>query len=364
MKSVTVTTHRSYNYGGVLQAYALHKIQKDLGIENSLLETSYGKAENKKNNKFPSRAFFNLIIIDIIKFLYQNRTKKRIKRFDDFVRENIDTTHNYSSMEELRNHPPKADFYITGSDQVFTVRGPFSYHRMLQFGQNIRKYSYAASIADVNWTEKEAQEFCNILKSYSMVSVREKSAKDIIELITGIKPYVHLDPVFLLDAEEWKKSAGRNIINGKYILCYPLLGNKNMQKILDELKEKTGYKTVCIQPFPIKRVKADQYIFDAGPSEFLSLISNASYVVTTSFHGTAFSLIFHKPFYTLIKNTKSERMTDLLEMMNLSDRIYSEKTDINAENIDFSFADKVIKSEKEKSIEYLNKIRNEVMDNG
>ena len=144
-------------------------------------------------------------------------------------------------------------------------------------------------------------------------------------------------------------------------MCYPLIGNKDTQKVIDELKRLTGFKTVCVQTFPVKRVKADAYFFDAGPKEFLGLFKYANYVVTTSFHGTAFSLIFEKPFYTLIKNYKSQRMTDLLEMVGLSDRIYSKDTIIGSEQIDFDECRNVLKHERQRGISYLEHIKEDVI---
>lgn len=364
MRSLTVTCLNNQNYGGVLQAYALHTFQKKLGIDNVLLNTSYGSAENKKQHKFPSRSFFNLLIIDILNLIYNKRKQILISNFNSFVKNHIKTTKEYISEKDLQNNPPNADFYITGSDQVITVRGPYASQRMLQFGKkNIKRYSYAGSIADINWSEEEKNKVKSILSDFRYVSLREKYAKNTIESFCNINTEVNIDPVFLLSENEWNKLISPRIIEEDYILCYPLIGNNNLQNAVDNLKAKTGLKICCVQNFPVKRIKADKYIYNAGPAEFLNLFKYSRYVITTSFHGTAFSLIFNKPFYTLIKNMKSQRITDLLNMVNLSDRIYNENIQLNINDIDFSYCNTVIEKEKERSLEYFKKIINDVENN-
>lgn len=362
MKSVTVTTLRTINFGAVLQSYALNKAQRKLGIENYVLDTS-----EKKNlyGVFPKRLSKLTIITlanNIIRFFHKKEMLDCLNNFHTFISNNIDTTKKYDSYKMIAKNPPKADFYINGSDQVFGLRGEYDKERMLQFGsEDMLRYSYAASLGEYDWNETEKKRFAGMLRGFSMISVREKYAKEYIEeFANDVHCEVHMDPVFLLTKEEWKCVATARLVKEDYILCYPLIGNEDTQKALDELKKKTGLKVVCVQIFPIKRVKADEYIFDAGPAEFLSLFLNASYVVTTSFHGTAFSLIFEKPFYTMIKNYKSQRMTDLLEMVDLSDRIYSSKTTVSDELIDFSRCRDIIASERAKGYDYLRKVMEDV----
>ena len=148
------------------------------------------------------------------------------------------------------------------------------------------------------------------------------------------------------------------LISEPYILCYALLGNKNLQRTVDYVKEKTGLKVVCIESDPLKRIKADKYIFSASPEDFLSLIYYSDFVVTTSFHGTAFSIIFEKQFLTLVKDYKSERMTDILKLVCLEKNIINE----NLELLSFDFTDyvkpkKLLQKARIGSLEYLNSLK-------
>ena len=357
MKSITVTTHRSINYGAVLQAYALQQAQEWLGVENLLLDMPSKKDMYEPlTGKFSKRTLVSMAVN--LSWMFHSRDMKLlVDRFNQFVNENIKTTKAYRSWDELLRDPPEADMYISGSDQVFGLRGKYDDMRMLRFGsETIKRFSFAASLGEYDWSDDEKGMFAELLQRFSMVSVREKYAKEYIESFSDVNCEVNIDPVFLLDKEQWSEIAVDPSVKEKYILCYPLIGNSDTQKVLNQLKEKTGYKTVSMQTIPIKRVKTDEYVLNAGPKEFLSLIKNAEYIVTTSFHGTAFSIIFEKPFYTLIKNYKSQRMTDLLELVGLSNRLYTQQNGIEIGVPDFTYARKVINIEKKRSIDYLSRV--------
>ena len=357
MNSITVTTQKAINYGAVLQALALHKIQGELGIDNRLLNLPSLSKMFMPIPKMISKQMLIACAVNLTHILHLKEQRSLRYKFDRFLSQNISQTKEYGSIAELTNDPPIADFYINGSDQVFGLRGEFDLERMLQFGDEITKrYSYAASLGEYDWSEEEKKTFARMIEKFSMISVREQYAKEYIEGFANVSCEVHVDPVFLLQRDEWDAIAAERIVEEDYILCYPLIGNSDTQTVLDELKKKTGLKTVCVQTFPRRRVKADKYIFDAGPEEFLSLFKHAKYIVTTSFHGTAFSLIFEKPFYTMIKNYKSQRMTDLLNMVGLSERIYSPEISINDDDIDFSQCRKIIKEERQRGIDYLKRV--------
>lgn len=362
MKSITVTTLRSINFGAVLQSYAFHIFQKKLGIDNRVLDIGLLKNLYEKISFKINKRFLISLASNVMFFLHRNRTKRCFERFGQFVQENIQTTKAYSGINELRQNPPDADFFINGSDQVFSLRGRYDRERMLQFGdKSVRRYSYAASLGEYDWNDQEKYFFSNLLCGFNKISVREKYAKEYIESFANVECEINIDPVFLLERDEWDNVCAERLIKDDYILCYPLLGNVNLQVVLDELKKKTGLKIVSVQINPIKRVKADVYFFDAGPREFLSLVKYSKIVVTTSFHGTAFSLIYEKPFFTLIKKYKAQRMTDLLESVGLENRIYKGGILNNVFELDFSKCRKYICEERKKSFDYLRSIENDVM---
>ena len=358
MNTITVTTLRSINYGGVIQAFALNNYLLGRNIDNSLLD--YCKLENPYKIiplKF-SKASLIAAVQNVCYLLNHSKTERLFLRFDSFIREHIKTTQCYSNYREILERYPSADLYITGSDQVFGVRGEFDNIRMLRFlPHGIPCVSYAASLGEYDWNEDEKNEFNRRLGRFSRISVREQYAADYIRDNVGFEAEVNIDPVFLIDKECYMGiSNASRIPNEKYILCYSLVSNDNFQILMDEVKAMTGYSTVCVHTLPMKRLKADHYVFDAGPSEFLSLIENAEFVITTSFHGTALSIIYEKPFYTLIRNYKSQRITELLERFGMSNRIYKGQ-DIDL-NVDFSHSKSVIEQERKKTDNYFNSVLN------
>lgn len=356
MKTLTVTTLRSINYGGVIQAFALHRFLKNHKIDNRLLDyCALKKMYVRIIPKF-SRSTFIAIVEDFFYFINNKKSSTLLERFNSFIDENFEKTRSYSNYNDIINDIPESDIYISGSDQVFGVRGKFDDIRMLQFVPEDRIcISYAASLGEYDWNIDEANEFKRRLKRFKYISVREKYASDYIQKNNGIYPVVNIDPVFLLDKRDYLKISSNEISFKKpYILCYSLISNVDFQKVIDEVKEATGYETVSVHTLPMKRIKTDHYVFDAGPAEFLALLNNAEFVITSSFHGTALSIIFEKPFYTLIKNYKSQRIVELLDRFGMSDRIYCGKA-INL-NIDFSQCKYIIDKEKAKAETYFNKI--------
>ncbi len=356
MKSVTVTTQNAINYGAVLQAYALQTALKTLGVDNELLDIPvYDPIIMPIGFNF-SRDNLIKIALNCGRALHYREIKEQRDNFKNFRENILNTTKVYNNVKEVKDNPPVADFYVTGSDQVFGLRCDVAAVRLLNFGDDfVKRFSYAASLGEYDWNDKEKRIFNKMLSKFDMISVREKYAKEYIESFSDKKPDVHIDPTFLLEKSQWHKIIKNPNTKDKYILCFPLLGNDKLQEAVDELKRQTGYKVYCIQTNPIKRIKADKNIYNAGPRDFLGYINNAEAVVTTSFHGTALSIILEKPFYTLIKDYKSQRMTDLLGMLGLSDRIYTTKDKITT-NIDYTNAKKVIEQEREKSFSYLKKM--------
>jgi hypothetical protein len=142
-------------------------------------------------------------------------------------------------------------------------------------------------------------------------------------------------------------------------LVYPLISNPAIQELIDKAKKELGYKTVSVRVSRKIKYKCDEYVYTAGPKEFLGLIKNAKAVITTSFHGAALSIIFNKPFYVLIKDFKSQRITDLLTLFQFNDRLYDDDKKLNFD-VDFRYANKLIASEREKSNAYVQMILDHV----
>lgn len=358
-KTLTITTVRAQNYGAVLQAYALHKKILMLGGDNELIylkneKTSY--FENLKGHRIRTKCI--KILENYFRVYRYFESKKGFNRFIEFSEKNFKKTKEIMNLTELDLQA--YDAIITGSDQMFGfgVNENINKARFLYLEKkiNIKKYSFAASFSSYTLPESQLSFMKTQLQNFDSVSVRETQGQVFLIEKLGINSHVNIDPVFLLSSKEWEEIiSNERIIKEKYILCYFLINSPMLQKILDNLKKKYNYPIIAVQLTAVKRVKADKYIFDAGPKEFLNLIKNAEIVVTTSFHGTAFSIIFEKEFYSILREGyRTERFESLLTKLNINKRLISKDDNLkDIPPIDYELVRKLIENEKTKSNEYL-----------
>ena len=321
MKSLTVTFHHTTNYGAVLQTYALQQTILSLGHKNLVLETKvYSK---KKKQKKSVRTIY-------LRYLSWLRRKDGIalkQHFSNFHRNRLQLTRPYESMDDLRNNAPDVDCLITGSDQVwnFATTPNFIDARLLKFGkESVIRFSYAASMEELNYTDEQKQRLKDALISYKGISVRERSAKEYIESFSPYTVEHVLDPVFLLPKERWKEIAKKPRIDGPCILCYQVQSNKRMEDVAYWLKKETGYPVVSICNGAIRWIKSDYTFFDVSIEEFIGFYSQAAYIVSASFHGVAMGLVFDKPVYALVKSVRANRLKEIMKLFHLDNFIISQ----------------------------------------
>jgi hypothetical protein len=230
----------------------------------------------------------------------------------------------------------------------------------LPFAQPQQKYSYAASIAVKEIPEEVKEEFTRRIEDFSGYSLRENSGKKIVEDLTGKQAQVHIDPSLLLDSTSWDKLALDEIPEKDYILLFTILKPVNLIDYALELSKKTGKKVYYLNnklPYLKKGIK---YLPAVSPEKFIALIRNADYVCTNSFHGTAFSVLYHKNFVveTDMEFRKNIRSRELLESLGLPERIleHGRTPDINSE-VDWNAVDSRLAVEREKSLEYLKSVQ-------
>lgn len=358
MKTLTVTFHHSNNYGALFQMFALHSKIKAMGHDNLVLETKLSSSPKKKESHNP-KVFLRNMYMDYCEKIRKNEVNALYKSFADFKKNHVAFTRPYTSMEDLKNNPPEVDCMITGSDQVWNMTTVPSMipSRFLDFGNpNAIRFSFAASIENMNYSGEQKEYAKQQLKRFKGISLREKSACDFIESFTNYQTKCLLDPVFLFDKDEWKAIAKEPRIQGPYILCYQVLSNKLMQKVVNKLKKETGYPVVAICNVPFKWIHADYSFFDVSPEEFLGLYSNAVYVITTSFHGTAFGVLFNKTTFTIPRSISSNRIYDLMLLMGLDEYVVTDVKTLAKKPIDWGKVNEVIERERERSICFLHEM--------
>lgn len=365
MKIATITCQHVYNYGATLQAFALQHYLESIGNDVEII--SYRPSYQHRydiNYIDERRKAYKLFhgykpLLRLVAHYWVNRDMPQMfprrNAFDAFDTKylHLTTTH-YYNIRDLRSNSPQADTYVAGSDQIWNTethngQDPAYY---LDFG-NAKKISYAASFATSNLSENWKPFVKYHLSHFSAVSVREKTGLKILESL-GIKGVEVVDPVFLLTAEEWIKALDLTPTSGKYIFLYDFLhDNEDMRHMALDLKQQTGLPLISVNDYRPTNY-ADININDAGPREFLRYLLGAHYVICASFHATAFSLIFHKPFATwpLMKQNNASRMIDLLESMGLLEH-YRPKETVTFSNINWKMVDEKLRKYSETSKKWL-----------
>ena len=316
MKKVGILTIFSvYNYGAMLQAYALCKFLNNSGIKAEII--NYRSYFIMRNYSF----FLKDLFIDprnAIGALIQGILKNRqFKKFKEFQSEYIPTSLiKYRNSTDLKEH--NYDTLITGSDQIWNpdITG-FDFNYLVGFdtNKNVKKIAYSSSFGlskiSVEWEKSIKQELCKFTK----IMLREQSACEVVSsLIPDAPVSTVLDPVFLLDTCFWRSLANEQYTPiKKYLLVYALETNPDIQKNALSLAKEFDLMIVAIHPFAKCVDFADLTINFCGPLEFLSLVDSAEYVVTNSFHGVAYSIIFNKKLCCIPHKTTGVRMLDLLE---------------------------------------------------
>ena len=316
-----------------------------------------------KNYSLKLKCSKNLILLskNIIKYiLFHKKDKKRFHNFDHFLKTNLILTESMTEYD-IKNKFFDFNVIITGSDQVWNpqITNGLSDIYTLNFGKdNIKRISYAASLGNNKIDKKMQEEYKNKISKLDYISVREEScAKALKKIIKDKKISVVLDPTLLLSRNDWDKIASEGIKEkNKYILAYIVEKNPEQVKIVDKISELTGLKVVHFEKIGhYKNILKSAYTY--GPESFVSLIKNAEYVITTSFHATVFSIIFNKKFWVVPHKTTGSRVTDLLAKLDISDRVVNTLEEFNKkdynEEIDYNKVNKILEEEREKSIKWL-----------
>lgn len=357
-----VTFHRAYNYGALLQAYAL---QKKINEENDAYIIDYRNKNVEKSYKLLSLDFSNIkMFIKSLIASVRNFNKKynRFKKFKKFIVDEFKLSEEYKNENILKEKFPKYDIYITGSDQVWNpqITGTLSDIYTLNFGDNApKRISYAASCGSESYIVENKSLYKEKLSKLDNISVREESTQKELTKIFDKDVTTVLDPTLLLKKEEWE-SVIENVnceISEKYILAYVVAKDDEYFKIVNELSKKTGLKVVHFYHKNNDLINVIKNAYSVGPLEFVKLIKESEYVVATSFHATVFSIIFNKNFFVIPHKKTGSRVIDLLDKLGLSNRACHTLEEFK--QIDYSLksdwkrVNKKIIEEREKSLNWL-----------
>ncbi|MCI6997387.1 MAG: polysaccharide pyruvyl transferase family protein [Eubacterium sp.] len=359
MKISVITVLNTRNYGTVLQAYATNKVLSDLGYEVEFVDY-YRKDQTVRAGIQKSIRFsrHNRLIRMLFTPVFALDQMRRKSVFRMFLKENIRLTdQSYYSFESLLKNPPSADVYCTGSDQMWNSDWNEGLEKsfFLEFAiDGKRKVAFSTSIGKTEWGQDEATITVPLLHKYNAITVREESAKVLLEK-HGIESRVVLDPTLLVDKAFWQSMIGeKSPLKEKYLFVYQL-----HQKHMDV--EFNRYVKMVAKEKGLKIKKLDYGFVEAmknransvylpSPEEFVKYIGHAEYVITDSFHATAFSINLNKQFSVVYPEKFSTRIDNVLRITGLQSRVKKANSEPEKEIVEFEKANTLLENSRRDSL--------------
>lgn len=363
-KTLTITFHSPTNNGSFLQAYALQRtLIENCNVENKIIDFQSKKQKELYALFRPIKKKAD-IVKNLVSLLHYGKLKSRKKKFERMQKEHLILTKEISNEEDVYEIAKTADVNVVGSDQVWnTYAIDFSPAYFLP-NVDTKKITYAVSCGSKS-NSNMVVEYQKNINDFDAISVREESVKSTIGFYNG-NVCVSCDPTMLLTMEDYFPLFDKNrIVKGEYIFLYSMNYSEAILETAKKLSKE--FNLPVITPFnTYSTIKSSKYgvkiKYDAGPSEFLNLIYNSKFVLTNSFHGTVFSIIFKKDFYHVCEENddgtqkRDDRIDDLLDYLNLKRNI-SLTTDFKfvKDNLltEYENIDEKIANLKEASINYL-----------
>lgn len=368
---VSVSIH---NYGSLLQTYAMQKILDNYGVENDII---LFKSDPIKQ----IYRIFNLSFMKMKMKLYKRKllTKvfykniyagaaQRDREFSSFKSNYCRFTAKITARDELNEMGKKYEAFVLGSDQVWNPANLEMDFYTLNFVPSDKiKIAFAPSFGVSTIPEKQINKTKRYLSRIQFISIREKAgAKIIKELIDRDVPVV-CDPTALLTVEQWDEIKSSKIYcSDNYIFCYFLGANPLHREFANKLKRLTGYQIVALQHID-EFVEGDLSFgditpYDVGPQDFVNLISKAKIVLTDSFHGTMFSVYYHKDFYSFPRyiegktDSTNSRIVSILTLLDIPERLIKGNENVEGclqRTIDWESVQTNLNVFRDKSMEYL-----------
>lgn len=357
-----LSMQRICNYGSFLQAYGLKKILEELACDvqfvdyypgECLIHNEEGTGISRKISKVKDVIAIKAPLIDRIRFI--NYKINYAKKY-----------YQYLGIDDSLHYAPDVDVVVIGSDEVFNCvqdnpNVGFT-PDLFGVGQTAPKViSYAASFGNTTLKKLERyqvkEKVADWLCALNTVSVRDANSGRIVRNLIGTEPYYHLDPVLIYDFVEKRKDIPKEVPERAYIIVYGYSGrfSDSECKQIRQYADSRKLKILCIGGI---QHCCDKFV-DCNPFEVIAYFKNAQAVVTDTFHGTILSVITHRRFVSLVRKTgygNAEKLTDLLDRLQLTDRILSDMSkldDLLSTPVDYIKTDKIIETERQRTYHYL-----------
>ena len=307
-----ITFHNSINYGAVMQTYGLQEYLKKSGYEVEVIDYMNKKIE-KELNSYTSIKINSpkSLVRRVVKNIYR---KRKAKVFQKFNLKNLNLSNerniHIKNINQLRD---RYDVMITGSDQVWNLNltgNDKTY--FLDFAKDTTiKIGYAVSVGDVS--KISLDNVLSEIKKFSAISIREKTFLEYAKSNYNISATLCADPTILAGKEYFDRISSKKLVNVKYIFCFLMENKPEINQVAKQLSKEYGYKI-------IDNKSSVDFFMHCKPEDFLSCIKNAEYVLTDSFHGTVFSVLFQKKFVSDKYDSQGKiksRVLDLLTIIGL-----------------------------------------------
>lgn len=366
----TMTFHMAHNYGAMLQAYALEQVVNQIGgVSCEIIDYRFPFIDQWNGIQTFSELVQKYgVIIGSLKYINRilRGSYKRItplhRKFNRFMRRNLILSQKvYYTPEELKT--VDYDVILFGSDQIWNTNltnGIAEEYFGKYFDEEKTKLvSYAASCGTDSFSPDLKSRVLPMLKRFAYLGIREKRFSDFLNKEYNLNTETVLDPVFLLSDIEWRTLF--SIRDDKkrekpYVLVYAFECGDEVYQLAREIASQKEWRIIAIVYDKIDGLYDIEQRTDCGPIDFLALIYNAQFVCTTSFHGMAFSIIFHRDFYCIGHPLYGQRNRNLLDLLGVSDRMIEKGESITKiTECNYTIADEKLKSERDKSIQFLKK---------
>lgn len=314
-----LTFHRAYNFGAVLQTYALEEAIGTISNDTEVCVIDY--RNDRIENAFHSKSAKSKLM-NVIKFLFYHtyyvETRKKAKLFDTFIEKYILLSPKCESIDDFKD---EYDSVVVGSDQVWNLDMTLNdVNYFLPYDVGARKLSYAASFGKSKFSEEQKKVIYKELQSFDSVLVRENAGEKLVADL-GIEAHKVVDPTLLISKEHWKTLCEPCNVNRPFILIYIVASETYSISLAKKMAEKKGWDIIYVDP-PRYKYDGVHRLKEAGPSQFLWLIDNAEFVITTSYHGLILSMNLNTPFlYELshVEGNTNSRLEEVIETYQLQD---------------------------------------------
>ena len=357
MKIAVLTIHVGFNFGSVLQTVATSKFLLKFADEVEVV------------NYVPARTTIKRYFINAIKI---KKLIRKIILFPEYLYNRYIYGHSLRKYCKLSKpiygregmlRLPQFDYYVTGSDQVWNSIHNEGLDKLYYWdflSPTAKRIALSSSFGREDIDAEEKTEVKTLLSPYQAISVREKSAKHIVESM-GLQATHLFDPTFFLSKEDWKVYMPKRKIKESYLLVYVpynIVSKAEIYRVVRSISEKKHLKVVTFSWNYKKEPLADKTIRYASPLDFLSLMNYADYIVTNSFHGTAFSINLNKDFCVFMPSGFGTRILSILESCHLEDRLLTNYSQTNkvCDTIDYSPVNIILEGERQKAYDFMKQV--------